>query len=77
MLRPAFHRRSSEVANGAIARQGRTAAVLLVDDSLSVSAGRAQPAFESMKQLGLAYMESLAPGDEVSVLLMSQLGCRK
>lgn len=74
MLRPAWHRHTAQAEGGAIARQGRTAAVLLVDDSLSSSAGRAQPAVESMKKLGLAYLDSLAPGDEVSVLLMSQLG---
>ena len=74
MLRPAFHRGTNELANGAMARQGRTASVLLIDDSLSSGAGRAQPALETMKKLGLAYLDSLAPGDEVSVLLMSQLG---
>jgi hypothetical protein len=73
MIRPAFHHRTKQV-NGASVRQGRTAAVLLIDDSVSSSAGRAQPAFEGIKKLGLAYLDSLAPGDEVSVLLMSQLG---
>jgi hypothetical protein len=74
MLRPALNR--ARVANHAtgLARQGRTASVLLIDDSISSSAGRAQSAFELMKRLGNAYIDSLAPGDEVSVLQMSQLG---
>lgn len=73
MVRPALHRSTIGAAKG-ITRQGGTAAILLVDDSISASSGRAQPAFESMKKLGVAYLDSLAPGDEVSVLLMSQLG---
>ncbi|HEY5911602.1 MAG TPA: BatA domain-containing protein [Verrucomicrobiae bacterium] len=74
MLRPALNRRNVQAGASGLARQGRTAAVLLIDDSVSASAGRAQPAFESMKKLALAYLESLAPGDEVSVVQMSQLG---
>jgi Aerotolerance regulator N-terminal len=74
LVRPAFHRLKAESNGRGVARQGRTAAVLLVDDSVSSAAGRAQPALESMKQLGLAYLDSLAPGDEVSLMLMSQLG---
>ena len=74
MMRPAFHPNAESNGVHGIVRQGRAAAVLLIDDSLSTAAGRAQPAFESMKKLGIAYLDSLAPGDEVSVLLMSQLG---
>ena len=74
MLRPAFHRRTAENGARGITRQGRTAAVLLIDDSLSCAAGRSQPVFEVMKKLGLAYLDSLAPGDEISVVLMSQPG---
>ncbi len=74
MVRPAFHRRNGEVDGQAMVRQGRVAAVLLVDDSVSSAVGRAQPAFETMKKLGTAYLDSLAPGDEVSVLALSQLG---
>jgi|GEM_PF-1907947 len=74
MLRPAFHRRAAESGAGGIIRQGRTAGVLLIDDSLSSAAGRAQPVFEGMKKLGLAYLDSLAPGDEISLVLMSQSG---
>lgn len=74
MVRPAFHRPTGPNGAPGLTRQGRTAAVLLIDDSISSAAGRAQPALESMKKLGLAYLDSLAPGDELSVLLMSQLG---
>jgi len=45
MVRPAFHRAAAQNAVHGIARQGRTAAVLLIDDSLSSAAGRAQPVF--------------------------------
>ncbi len=74
MLRPAVNRHNGRGNGTAISRQGRTAAVLLVDDSVSSRAGRAQPAFDTMKKLGVAYLDSLAPGDEVSLVLMSQLG---
>ncbi len=74
MLRPSLNRQSLTVAGGSMVRQGRTAAVLLIDDSISSMAGRAQPAIESMKKLAAGYVDSLAPGDEVSVLQMSQLG---
>ncbi len=74
MLRPALNRTSLPASGAGVVRQGRTAAVLLIDDSISSTAGRAQPALESMKKLALAYVDSLAPGDEVSVLQMSQLG---
>ena len=74
MLRPAFHHGRADLGAGGLARQGRAAAVLLIDDSLSSAAGRAQPLFEGMKKLGLAYLDSLAPGDEVSLVLMSQSG---
>jgi hypothetical protein len=74
MVRPAFTRTGDLGPGGDITRLGRTASVLLLDDSISSSAGRAQPAFESMKRLSLAYVDSLAPGDEVSLRLMSRLG---
>lgn len=71
MARPAFRRAP---AAAVAPRQGGVAAVLLVDDSVSSSAGRAAPAIESMKRLGAAYLDSLAPGDEVSLLRLSDLG---
>lgn len=74
MVRPAWRRTSASSPAAGIQRAGRAAAVLLIDDSVSAMAGRAQPAFDAMKQLALAYVGSLAPGDEVSVLPMSRLG---
>lgn len=69
MLRPSW---SGSTDLNAL-RKGRTASVLLVDDSLSTSAGRAQPAVASMKKLGQSYIDSLLPGDEVSLIIMSRL----
>ena len=74
MVRPAFLRTVPQANNGETLRQGGAAAVLLIDDSVSSMAGRAQPAFEAMRKLGLSYLDSLARGDEVSLLLMSQIG---
>ncbi len=74
MVRPAFERSSAKANGNGMMRQGRTASVLMIDDSVSSAVGRAQPAIASMKKLALGYVDSLAAGDEVSVLLMSQLG---
>ena len=75
LIRPAWRRNVSEGLNSQLlVRQGRTAAVLLIDDSLSAGAGRAQPVLEEMKQLAIAYLDTLVPGDEVSLILRSQLG---
>ena len=72
MVRPALKRDLGSRAGAAIVRHGRTGAVLLIDDSLSSQAGRAQSSFESMKRLAIAYLGTLAPGDEISVVWMSQ-----
>jgi hypothetical protein len=74
MVRPALRRSPAGDAGAGIVRQGRTAAVLLVDDCLSSQAGRAQSSFESMRRLAVSYLGTLAPGDEVSVVFMSQAG---
>ena len=68
MVRPAFKRSLGSHAGTAVARTGRTAAVLLVDDSLSSQAGRTQALFEGMKRLAISYLGTLIPGDEVSVI---------
>jgi hypothetical protein len=57
-----------------IVRHGRTAAVLLLDDSLSSAAGRARPRLEAVKAMAHAYLDTLRQGDEVSVLPRSRLG---
>jgi hypothetical protein len=72
LLRPAW--RPSEHAAGAIVRRGRTAAVLLIDDSVSTAAGRPESAFESMKELAIAYIESLRKADEISIIRLSEVG---
>jgi hypothetical protein len=72
LLRPAL-KRERVSSQDTFVRYGRTAAVLLIDDSLSTSAGRGESAMDAMKQLALAYLNTLAPGDEVSVLRRSQL----
>lgn len=57
-----------------IARSARTAAVLVVDDSRSTSAPQAAPAIDSVRALAQAYLATLRPGDEVSVVALSRLG---
>ncbi len=72
LVRPAL-KRARLFAGDAPIRYGRTASVLLVDDSLSTGAGRSRVALDEMKPLALAYLDTLAPGDEVSLLRLSQL----
>jgi hypothetical protein len=73
LTRPALKRTRLFGADG-VARYGRTAAVLLIDDSLSSASGRTQMALDEIKRLAAAYLNTLAPGDEVSILLQSQRG---
>ncbi|QDU60109.1 hypothetical protein Pan216_09460 [Planctomycetes bacterium Pan216] len=73
LLRPAYFASSAGNA-GRVERQGRTGAVLLVDDSVSTSSGRGRSAIESMKQLATSYLDTLSTGDEVSLIRTSQLG---
>ena len=61
-------------AGAVIERGGGVAAVLLIDDSLSSGAGRAEPAFTSAKRLADAYLATLRKGDEISILTMSRVG---
>jgi len=57
-------------------RSGRVAGVVLVDDGLPSGALAAQdrPLLDRQKELGLAYLGALAPGDEVSIIAGSQIG---
>lgn len=64
---------SGPVPEERIVRHGRTAAILLIDDSLSTAVGRGQPRMDAIKALARAYLDSLEPGDEVSVLTASGL----
>ncbi len=56
-----------------LARRGRTAAVLLIDDSASTAAPQTEPALVRAQALAMAYLNTLEAGDEVSVLALSQL----
>lgn len=56
-----------------ITRIGATASVLLIDDSPSLASGRGSPRLDQVKALALAYLDTLAPGDEVSLIRMSQI----
>ncbi len=72
LMRPAL--RPSEPPEGKlIVRSGRVAAVILIDDSASTGAGRARPAMTGMRELALAYLDTLAEGDEVSLIRLSEL----
>lgn len=57
-----------------IARSGKTAAVLVVDDGLSSAEGRTTHAIETVKKLALAYLDTLKTGDEISIIPLSRLG---
>lgn len=74
LMRPMLRRQGEGREPDALVREGRVAAVLLVDDSLSSGAGRASVVLEEMKELALAYLDTLTPGDEVSLIRQSDLG---
>lgn len=57
-----------------VRRMGKTAAVVLVDDSLSASAGRVEPRIRRMRELILAYLDTLDDGAEVSLVTLSNIG---
>ncbi len=71
LLRP--HYTLERDVGGRLPRDARVAAVLLLDDSLSATAPRGDPAWPHMQALAAAYLDTLRPGDEVSVLRRSEL----
>jgi len=77
LTRPALE--PSGGASGAVTRYGRTAAVILIDDSASTgaragSSGLAAPRMlDTMKSLALAYVDTLDAGDEISVVRLSAI----
>ncbi|MBN2711975.1 MAG: BatA domain-containing protein [Planctomycetes bacterium] len=73
LTRPAFMPKYDSVGAGALDRKGRVAAVILFDDSASTGAGRGISSLDKMKKLAVAYIDSLDKGDEVSVILLSQM----
>ena len=46
-------------------------AVIAIDDSLSSGRGRGETVFEQQRALALAYLDTLSPGDEISILTAS------
>lgn len=72
----AFLRPALEPSGGdgpSIVRHGKTAAVLLLDDSASTGSGRSATRLARQRELVEDYLASLQPGDEISLLRLSQL----
>ncbi|GDY13098.1 membrane protein [Planctomycetota bacterium] len=65
---------SASVA-GRIERNGAVAAVVLIDDSVSTASGAesGESRITGLRHLATTYLDTLRPGDEVSVLRLSQL----
>ncbi|MCY3023966.1 MAG: BatA domain-containing protein, partial [Planctomycetota bacterium] len=52
----------------------QTSAVVLLDDSYSMNAGRAHTAWQDARELALSYLGTLRHGDDVSVMFLSSAG---
>ncbi len=74
LTRPNLHLRAGLADKDVVVRDGKTAAVLLIDDGLSSAAGRTAPALDQVKALALAYIDTLKAGDEISIITQSRLG---
>ena len=74
LMRPNVRFDGGSGQGAAVERGSTTAAVLLLDDGLSSAAGRGTQALDTVKKLALAYLDTLHPGDEVSILALSRLG---
>jgi len=72
LMRPQLTLRAAGLGD-LIPRSGRTAAVLVIDDGLSTTSPHDAPAISRMKALAHAYLDTLRPGDEVTILPYSQL----
>jgi len=72
LMRPQLTLRAAGLGD-LIPRSGRTAAVLVIDDGLSTTTPHEAPALARMKLLAHAYLDTLRPGDEVTILPYSQL----
>lgn len=68
-----FTRPALEPEGATVVRDGRVAAMLLIDDSASSARGGAAPAFARSLDLARAYLATLRPGDEVTILPLSRL----
>ena len=73
LMRPNFSFTAGSLGGDVISRGAKTAAVLLIDDSVSSGAGRTMPAIDGVKKLALAYLDTLKTGDEVSIIPLSRL----
>lgn len=73
LMRPQLRTRAEGLGDQ-IPRAAPTAAVLLIDDSLASAAPAEAPAITGMRALAHAYLDTLASGDEVSILTGSTLG---
>jgi len=51
-----------------------TSAVLLLDDSYSMNAGRAHTSWQGARELALSYLNTLRKGDDVSIMFTSSAG---
>jgi len=73
LMRPNFSYTAGSLGGDVISRGAKTAAVLLIDDSVSTGEGRTLPAIDGVKKLALAYIDTLKTGDEVSIIPLSRL----
>lgn len=71
MMRPIW---STPGAGVGLERTGSVAAVVVIDDSLSASAGRGTSVFTEVQDLATAYLATLGRGDEISVIIGSRRG---
>ncbi|MBE7464867.1 MAG: BatA domain-containing protein [Planctomycetes bacterium] len=60
--------------SGARAPDVHTSAVLLLDDSYSMNAGRAKTAWQEAREQALRYLDTLRKGDDVTVMFGSAAG---
>lgn len=73
LMRPNLSFTAGTLGGDVISRGAKTAAVLLIDDSVSTGEGRTMPAMEEVKKLALAYIDTLKTGDEISIIPLSRL----
>ena len=73
LMRPVWHAAASTAG---WQRSGPVAGAVVIDDSLSATAGRAEPVFNDLRALAIDYVETLGKGDEISVIIGSQRHAR-
>jgi hypothetical protein len=70
VMRPAFLSPTAGVRSPGT----HTSAIVLLDDSYSMNAGRAHTAWQEAREQALAYINTLIQGDDVTVMLTSSAG---